>query len=82
MSSGSSSEMLTVFVATDLTYVGVGNRDETENIEVLKIPSENLASTLLQMQLEGSIIDLKINGLVEMAQMLMKNKKDEQNEKN
>lgn len=82
MSSGSSSEMLSVFVATDLTYVGVGNRDETENIEVLKIPSENLASALLRMQLEGSIIDLKINGLVEMAQIFMKNKKDEHNEKN
>jgi len=75
MSSGSSSEMLTVFVATDLSYVGIGNRDETENIEVLKIPSENLASTLLQMQQDGSIIDLKINGLVEMANMLIKEEK-------
>ncbi len=75
MSSGSSSEMLTVFVATDLAYVGVGKRDETENIEVLKVPSENLAATLLEMQLDGSIIDLKINGLVEMAQILIKNKK-------
>ena len=82
MSSGSSSEMLTVFVATDLTYVGIGKRDETENIEVLKIRSENLASTLLQMQHDGSIIDLKINGLVEMAQMLIKNNKGDQNEKN
>ena len=82
MSSGSSSEMLTVFVATDLTYVGIGKRDETENIEVLKIPSENLASTLLQMQMDGSIIDLKINGLVEMAKLLIKNKEGDQNEKN
>jgi ADP-ribose pyrophosphatase len=75
MSSGSSSEMLTVFVATDLTYVGVGRRDETENIEVFIIPAENLASTLLQMQQEDCFIDLKINGLVEMAQMLIKNEK-------
>ena len=82
MSSGSSSEMLTVFVATDLAYVGIGHRDETENIEVLKIQSENLASTLLQMQRDGSIIDLKINGLVEMAKMLIKDKKEDQNEKN
>ena len=71
MSSGSSSEMLNVFVATDLTYVGIGTRDETENIEVLKIPSENCASALLQMQADGSIIDLKINGLVEMALLLI-----------
>lgn len=75
MSSGSSSEMLTVFVATDLTYVGIGKRDETENIEVLKIPAENLASVLLQMQPGGSIIDLKINGLVEMAEILIMNEK-------
>ena len=71
MSSGSSSEMLNVFVATDLTYVGIGTRDETENIEVLKIHAENCASALLQMQADGSIIDLKINGLIEMAQLLI-----------
>jgi len=72
MSSGSSAEILNVFVATGLTYVGIGKRDETENIEVLKIPSENCASALLQMQADGSIIDLKINGLIEMAQLLIR----------
>ena len=75
LSSGSSSEMLTVFVATDLTYVGVGKRDETENIEVFKIPAEDLTSTLLKMQSEGNIIDLKISGLVEMAQVLINEEK-------
>jgi len=76
MSSGSSAEMLNVFVATDLTYVGIGKRDETENIEVLKIPSENCASALLKMQEDGSVIDLKINGLVEMAQLLISQGKE------
>src|SRR5512135_380862 len=38
LSSGLSSEMLAVFAATGLTYVGIGKRDETEDIEVLKIP--------------------------------------------
>ncbi|MDH4232778.1 MAG: NUDIX hydrolase [Nitrospirota bacterium] len=76
MSSGSSAEMLNVFVATDLTYVGIGKRDETENIEVLKIPSENCASALLKMQADGSIIDLKINGLIEMAQLLISQGKE------
>ena len=75
MSSGSSSEMLTVFVATDLTYVGIGKRDETENIEVFNTPVENLASALLKMQADGSFIDLKINGLVEMAQALIRSEK-------
>ena len=73
MSSGSSGEMLTVFVATNLTYVGIGKRDETENIEVMKIPIDNLASVLLQIQSDDSFIDLKINGLVEMARMLIRN---------
>jgi len=82
MSSGSSSEMLTVFVATGLTYVGIGKRDETESIEVFKIPAENLVPALLQMQQEGSFIDLKINGLVEMAKVLINNEKGDQNEKN
>lgn len=81
MSSGSSSEMLTVFVATGLTYVGIGKRDETENIEVFKIPVENLASALLQMQQGDSFIDLKINGLVEMAQVLVRNGKGDEDEK-
>ena len=76
MSSGSSAEMLNVFVATNLTYVGLGKRDETENIEVLKIPSENCASALLKMQEDGSVIDLKINGLVEMAQLLISQGKE------
>ena len=75
MSSGSSSEMLTVFVATDFSYVGIGKRDETENIEVMKVPAENLAVTLLGMQSKENYIDLKINGLVEMAQTLIKNGK-------
>jgi ADP-ribose pyrophosphatase len=82
MSSGSSSEMLAVFVATDLAYVGIGKRDETENIEVIKIPVENLASALLRMQAEGSIIDLKINGLVEMAKISLNNKTHDTHEKN
>jgi ADP-ribose pyrophosphatase len=82
MSSGSSSEMLAVFVATDLVYVGIGKRDETENIEVIKIPVENLASALLRMQAEGSIIDLKINGLVEMAKISLNNKTHDTHEKN
>jgi ADP-ribose pyrophosphatase len=73
MSSGSSAELLTVFLATELTYVGIGKRDETENIEVIKIPCENLASSLLAMQSDDNLIDLKINGLVELAMKLIRN---------
>ena len=73
MSSGSSSELLTVFLATELTYVGIGKRDETENIEVIKMPAGDIASSLLRMQSDGSLIDLKINGLVELAMNSIRN---------
>jgi ADP-ribose pyrophosphatase len=67
LSSGLSSEMLSVFVATDLTLVGIGTRDETEHIEVLKIPQHKLQSRLLELRRAGNYIDLKIYGLVQLA---------------
>ncbi len=67
MSSGSSSEMLNVFVATDLNFVGVGKRDETEDIQVMKVPLNKLTSRLFELQEAGNYIDLKIYGLVELA---------------
>jgi ADP-ribose pyrophosphatase len=76
LSSGSSSELLTVFVARDLTYVGIGKRDETEDIEVLKLAAEDLGSSLLSMQTDGNLIDLKINGLVELAMTAIRKERD------
>lgn len=67
LSSGLSSEMLSVFVATDLTFSGIGTRDETEHIEVLKIPQDELQSRLLELRRAGNYIDLKLYGLVELA---------------
>lgn len=71
MSSGASSEMLNVYVATGLTFVGIGKRDETENIEVLKIPLDKLNYRLLELLEDGNFIDLKILGLVEMAKKVI-----------
>ncbi len=67
LSSGLSSEMLSVFVATDLTLVGIGTRDETEKIEVLAIPQHELKSRLFELRRAGNYIDLKLYGLVELA---------------
>jgi 8-oxo-dGTP pyrophosphatase MutT (NUDIX family) len=67
LSSGSSSEILSVFTATGLSYVGVGKRDDNEDIEVLKVRVEDLYSRLEELQDEGDHIDLKIFGLVELA---------------
>lgn len=71
MSSGLSSEILNVYVATDLKFVGIGKRDETEKIEVLEILLANLGSELLRLQEEGNSVDLKVYGLVEMARHML-----------
>lgn len=67
LSSGLSSEMLAVFAATGLTYVGIGKRDETEDIEVLKVPLTRVISELALRRKAGDLIDMKIYGLIELA---------------
>ena len=67
LSSGLSAELLTVYTATGLTFVGIGGKDETEHIEVLKVPVERVASEMESMRKAGDYIDLKVYGLVELA---------------
>jgi ADP-ribose pyrophosphatase len=67
LSSGASGEILTVYLATGLTFRGIGERDETEDIEVLKIPIKSLSQQLSILGSEGNYIDLKILGLMEIA---------------
>ena len=67
LSSGSSSELLTVYLAEGLEYRGIGERDETEDIEVLKAPLVHLYEYLSAREREGNYIDLKIYGFVELA---------------
>ncbi|GAB4483989.1 MAG: NUDIX hydrolase [Thermodesulfovibrionales bacterium] len=67
MSSGASSEILHVYIATDLTHVGVGERDETEDIEVLLVPVEDLAGKLEACRAQGDHVDLKVYGLTALA---------------
>lgn len=67
MSSGASGEVLTVFLAKGLEFRGIGKRDETEDIEVLKIPITEIYQKLDELRLEGNYIDLKIFGLMELA---------------
>jgi ADP-ribose pyrophosphatase len=67
MSSGASGEILTAFLAKGLEFKGIGKRDETEDIEVLKVPINEIDSKLDAYRLEGNYIDLKIFGLMELA---------------
>lgn len=67
LSSGASGEILTAFLARGLKFRGIGKRDETEDIEVLKIPIDEVYKKLSTFQSEGNLIDLKIYGLLELA---------------
>lgn len=67
ISSGSSGETLTVYLAKGLEFKGIDQKDETEDIEVLKIPIAELYDRLTLLNAQGNAIDLKIFGLMELA---------------
>jgi ADP-ribose pyrophosphatase len=71
MSSGASGEILTVFLAKGLEFKGIGERDETEDIEVLKVLINELDYKLSVLQSEGNLVDLKIFGLIELAKIYL-----------
>ena len=68
MSSGASGEILTAYLARGLQYTGIIDRDETEHIEILDIPFLDLVPALSFLQEQGNLVDLKIYGLMELAQ--------------
>ncbi|MEJ2697640.1 MAG: NUDIX hydrolase [Candidatus Sulfobium sp.] len=74
LSSGVSSEILSAFVATALTFTGISGRDETEDIEVLEAPLDRLYADLEKMRRNGDLIDLKIYGLIELAKDFMESR--------
>lgn len=67
LSSGSSVEVLTVYVAIGLEFVGPVEGDETEDIEVIKIPIDSVWYKLKEFEDRGDFIDLKITGFIAMA---------------
>lgn len=75
LSSGLSSEMLSVFAATGLNHVGIGKRDETEDIEVIKVHLDCLLPELRSRQEAGDFIDMKIYGLIELAEQTFDRKR-------
>lgn len=72
ISSGSSGEILTVYLAKGLALnqvqgQGIDKRDETEDIEVFEIPIHELYSRLSFLRTQGNTVDLKVFGLIELA---------------
>jgi len=67
LSSGASGEVLSAFLATGLVFRGIGRQDDTEDIEVIKIPIGEIYQQLSDLRSDGNLIDLKIFGLLELA---------------
>jgi 8-oxo-dGTP pyrophosphatase MutT (NUDIX family) len=67
ISSGLSNEILTVFLAKGLSYKGTGCCDETENIEVIRVPFHSIYERLAEFQKNGDFVDVKIFGFIEIA---------------
>jgi 8-oxo-dGTP pyrophosphatase MutT (NUDIX family) len=67
LSSGASDEIITAFLAKGLAFKGFGERDETEDIEVLKIPAQEFDQRLNALYEKGNYVDLKVYGLMELA---------------
>ena len=71
MSSGASGEILTAYLAKGLEFKGVGERDETEEIEVIKAPMSELGTILSDLRSKGNMVDLKIYGLADLVIRLL-----------
>lgn len=72
VSSGLSTEVITVFIAKNVKEVSDEFKkqyppDDTESIEVLKIPYEKAFEFLEEQRGKGDFIDLKIYGFIELA---------------
>ena len=67
LSSGASDEIITAFLAKDLEFKGVGKKDETEDIEVVKISIQEVYQRLHEFRGKGDYVDLKVIGLMELA---------------
>ena len=67
LSSGASAEILTAYLAKGIQFIGIGERDETEEIEVLRIPVDDLFQKLSLFRTQGDYVDLKILGLLMLA---------------
>jgi len=67
ISTGASTEMLRAYLCTRLTHVGRNGGDDNEIIEVIDVPLPDVQDYLMTMQKAGTLIDLKVFGLIELA---------------
>lgn len=71
LSTGASTEIIRTFLCTGLEQVGKSGGDDNEIIEVMDIPLDGVQEFLRQSQEEGTLVDLKVYGLIEMAKKML-----------
>lgn len=67
ISTGASTETLRAFLCEEMEYVGKSGGDDNEIIEVIEVPLEETHEYLVKAQANGTLIDLKVFGLIELA---------------
>lgn len=72
LSSGASTEVLTVFLAEGVRRTGKQRLDDVEEIEVILLPASNFYKEIMELQDEETYLDLKIFGLFELARKRMR----------
>lgn len=72
ISTGASTEILRAYLCTDLARVGKNGGDDNEIIEVIETPIDVVQEFLQQAQSGGTLVDLKVFGLVELARKALR----------
>jgi ADP-ribose pyrophosphatase len=67
ISTGASTETLRAYVCTELVQTGKNGGDDNEIIEVMETPMRDIQRFLRAEQIKGTLVDLKVFGLVELA---------------
>ena len=67
MSTGASTEIIRTYLCTDLEHVGKAGGDDNEIIEVIEVPLGEVLDYLTAAQAGGTLVDLKVFGLVELG---------------
>ncbi len=67
ISTGASTESLRAYLCTGLTPVGKNGGDDNEIIEVIEVPLPQAQQFLHDAQTKGTLVDLKVFGLIELA---------------
>jgi len=74
ISTGASTEALRAYLCTGLEHVGKNGGDDNEIIEVIEVPIERAQTFLRDAQINGTLVDLKVFGLIELARKALKNR--------